>query len=182
LRTAGPGHLAELAAHLAHELRWAGAALRGTRCLRDRALARRRCAIGPHLALALHHALRLSVHGHGEGPSVARVRRNEEQGRRDSNPQPAVLETAALPVELLPSGLSHASLSARRRQRTRRWAAASPRCPRSAGQSGPPGAGGEDDRPRGARRGRGGEAAEVRQAAAGEEGADRLALPRLLDG
>jgi hypothetical protein len=24
------------------------------------------------------------------------------QGRRDSNPQPAVLETAALPVELLP--------------------------------------------------------------------------------
>src|SRR5215207_6236151 len=26
-----------------------------------------------------------------------------EQGRRESNPQPAVLETAALPVELLPS-------------------------------------------------------------------------------
>src|SRR5436190_14757248 len=26
----------------------------------------------------------------------------EVQGRRDSNPQPAVLETAALPVELLP--------------------------------------------------------------------------------
>ena len=27
------------------------------------------------------------------------------QGRRDSNPQPAVLETAALPVELLPFGV-----------------------------------------------------------------------------
>src|SRR3954467_11682903 len=27
-----------------------------------------------------------------------------EQGRRDSNPQPPVLETGALPVELLPSG------------------------------------------------------------------------------
>src|SRR3954464_9173329 len=29
-----------------------------------------------------------------------------EQGRRDSNPQPAVLETAALPVELLPYGFA----------------------------------------------------------------------------
>src|SRR6266511_2763318 len=27
---------------------------------------------------------------------------DEEHGRRDSNPQPAVLETAALPIELLP--------------------------------------------------------------------------------
>src|SRR3954467_15030398 len=27
-----------------------------------------------------------------------------EQGRRDSNPQPPVLETGALPIELLPSG------------------------------------------------------------------------------
>src|SRR4051794_4538748 len=30
--------------------------------------------------------------------------RELEQGRRDSNPQPPVLETGALPVELLPSG------------------------------------------------------------------------------
>jgi hypothetical protein len=33
------------------------------------------------------------------------------QGRRDSNPQPAVLETAALPVELLPLGVNRDSLS-----------------------------------------------------------------------
>ena len=34
----------------------------------------------------------------GGGPGA------EEQGRRDSNPQPPVLETGALPIELLPSG------------------------------------------------------------------------------
>jgi hypothetical protein len=32
------------------------------------------------------------------------IRAGGVQGRRDSNPQPAVLETAALPVELLPFG------------------------------------------------------------------------------
>ena len=32
-----------------------------------------------------------------------------EQGRRDSNPQPSVLETGALPVELLPSVDRHAA-------------------------------------------------------------------------
>jgi hypothetical protein len=46
------------------------------------------------LALALKLSLRLSVH---ERPRIT-----GEQGRRDSNPQPSVLETGALPIELLP--------------------------------------------------------------------------------
>jgi hypothetical protein len=33
------------------------------------------------------------------------------QGKRDLNPQPSVLETDALPIELLPSGASHRMLS-----------------------------------------------------------------------
>ena len=46
-----------------------------------------------------HLALGLSVHDSSPRRGVER-----EQGRRDSNPQPPVLETGALPVELLPSG------------------------------------------------------------------------------
>src|SRR2546422_352698 len=35
---------------------------------------------------------------------IDRIPLEGEQGRRDSNPQPPVLETGALPIELLPSG------------------------------------------------------------------------------
>src|SRR5207245_476186 len=56
----------------------------------------RHLALG--LALALHHAFGLTVHGD------PRLRSPGEQGRRDSNPQPPVLETGALPIELLPLG------------------------------------------------------------------------------
>src|ERR687897_957140 len=60
---------------------------------------------GTQLALALHHSLGLSVHRHGA--TLERKKKiGEGQGRRDSNPQPAVLETAALPIELLPSGVT----------------------------------------------------------------------------
>src|SRR6187402_1452317 len=44
--------------------------------------------------------------------------RSSGQGRRDSNPRPSVLETDALPTELLPSG-GGASVSARSRQKSR---------------------------------------------------------------
>src|SRR5256714_9386061 len=36
--------------------------------------------------------------------AIDRIPLKGEQGRRDSNPQPPVLETGALPIELLPSG------------------------------------------------------------------------------
>ena len=41
--------------------------------------------------------LGFAVHRHCQPPGVS------EQGRRDSNPRPSVLETDALPAELLPS-------------------------------------------------------------------------------
>src|SRR5579872_303839 len=44
---------------------------------------------------------RFTTHLAGVGGGEAK------QGRRDSNPQPPVLETGALPVELLPSGTAH---------------------------------------------------------------------------
>ena len=73
---------------------------RATRC---------RGAIGPGLSLALHHALCLAVHFTSLfiGTSVLR---SVEQGRRDLNPQPPVLETDALPVELLPCETLRANL------------------------------------------------------------------------
>ena len=57
------------------------------------------------LPLALHHSLLFSVHV--RLPST--VATGGEQGRRDLNPQPSVLETGALPVELLPSADRHAA-------------------------------------------------------------------------
>ena len=45
-----------------------------------------------------------------------RTEHASEQGRRDSNPQPPVLETGALPVELLPSGDGPVDVSTRPRR------------------------------------------------------------------
>ena len=67
--------------------------------------------VGPllgHLPLGL--SVHRSSHGRRLGADTSRVGIlgmtciGGEQGRRDSNPQPPVLETGALPVELLPSG------------------------------------------------------------------------------
>ena len=50
-------------------------------------------------------SLGLSVHRHDGARCELRCGLDgDEQGRRDSNPQPPVLETGALPIELLPSG------------------------------------------------------------------------------
>jgi hypothetical protein len=38
----------------------------------------------------------------GDAPTILRFRFTTGQGRQDSNLQPAVLETAALPIELQP--------------------------------------------------------------------------------
>ena len=75
-----------------------GALLRRLGRRRSRTLAGGRSAVRAQLALPLEHPLLLSVHRHGRDGSWWW----DAQGRRDSNPQPAVLETAALPVELLP--------------------------------------------------------------------------------
>src|ERR671911_733969 len=100
-------------------LREAGALLGRARRLRGRPLARGRSAVGAELPLTLELPLGLSVHRHGESLGWNRREREEAQGRRDSNPQPAVLETAALPVELLPLGVNRDSLSLTLRGRTR---------------------------------------------------------------
>src|SRR5205807_5453585 len=79
----GPGHLAELGPDLTDELRRGRPLLRlAGLWARLRALANGR-AVSANLALALHQALHLSVHGY----LVL-----TEQGRRDSNPQPPVWE------------------------------------------------------------------------------------------
>src|ERR1700722_7145702 len=106
-----PRHLAHLVSHLADELhgRRALAPLLSAAWLALRArgrprgrLAGSRGPIGLHLPLALHHALGLAVHDSCLTYFVYGWLR-PGQGRRDSNPQPPVLETGALPVELLPS-------------------------------------------------------------------------------
>ena len=78
----------------------AGAALRAGLAVRADA-APWRCSM--RFCLAVHrHGGDLDRIGAGIG----------EQGRRDSNPRPPVLETGALPIELLPYGDDRASLAA----------------------------------------------------------------------
>ena len=123
LRAGRPGDLAQLAAHLLDELPGRGALalcsalavgvarpLRASRRRRRRCRCRCRCrcravAVGVdvEIAITLEHALLFSVQGH-DGALFGWRGERTEQGRRDSNPQPPVLETVALPVELLPSG------------------------------------------------------------------------------
>src|SRR6185437_5441064 len=105
-----PGDLTHLVPYLADELYGGGAAtnrrtafrlpLRPGRRSRRRALGGWR-PVGLHLPLALHHALGFAVHGRLTYFVFGWL--HPGQGRRDSNPQPPVLETGALPVELLPS-------------------------------------------------------------------------------
>jgi hypothetical protein len=62
------------------------------------------CAIGTHLTLSLHHALLFAIHRViSRSYFVTASKTIFAQGRRDSNPQPPVLETGALPIEPLPS-------------------------------------------------------------------------------
>ena len=101
LRAGRPRHLAQLAAHLVHALAAEQARLLDLRlglAGRRAALLADRLAVRVDLALTLEHALLFSVHGHDGTFGLHDL----EQGRRDSNPQPTVLETVALPVELLP--------------------------------------------------------------------------------
>src|SRR5207247_2435078 len=99
LVAAGPRDLLRLAPDLAEVL--AGAGALALRCSLRAGLALGRAR--PVGLLALHQSLRLSVHVTASvaGDPVARcgfgVDSSWQQGRRDSNPQPPVLETGALP-------------------------------------------------------------------------------------
>src|SRR5690606_32526910 len=101
--------LAQLAADLADELPGPHAlVLGGGATLLLVAGLADRLALLVQLALLLQQATLLSVHGHdgldlGLRGRWCAVAHGFEQGRRESNPQPPVLETGALPVELLPS-------------------------------------------------------------------------------
>src|SRR6185437_12439759 len=103
-----PGHLPQLVPDLPHELGRGGPLLGGRRRRRNVGRLEGQGAVALHLALTLHSALALAVHGSCSG-SCRRscCTTGSEQGRRDSSPQPPVLETGALPVELLPSAGSH---------------------------------------------------------------------------
>src|ERR1700728_976222 len=106
-----PCDLSHLVPHLADELHrgraltplLATARLAGPTRSRTRGrFAGSRGPIGLHLPLALHQALGLAVHDSCLTYFVVGWLR-PGQGRTDSHPQPPVLETGALPVELLPS-------------------------------------------------------------------------------
>ena len=102
-----PGHLAHLHVDLVEKLPRPGpAALRGRRGNRPDLLplSSRGGTVSAKLALPLEESFLLSVHAHVRDLPA----RSLEQGRRDSNPQPPVLETGALPIELLPSGRGRA--------------------------------------------------------------------------
>src|SRR5690606_17306516 len=105
-----PGDLAQLAPHLADELRGRRARLLRTLLgTRLRLGLRNGSTVGAELALTLHHPLLFSVHRHDGDlalffrstahPRQGAVGNRTEQGRRESNPQPSVLETDALPIE-----------------------------------------------------------------------------------
>ena len=57
-----------------------------------------RCPARWHRFDLFRHVLRRVP---GLSPLPIRITRSDWQARRESNPQPAVLETAALPIELL---------------------------------------------------------------------------------
>src|SRR5581483_322417 len=97
LAATGPLHLLALAADLAEVLARADALLLELGAGLGPPTIGRAEAIGTLTLLALHQSLRLSVHAF-RGCRAGVI---SEQGRRDSNPQPPVLETGALPVELL---------------------------------------------------------------------------------
>ena len=99
----------------------------------------------------------------------------DEQGRRDSNPQPPVLETGALPVELLPSGVGRCRLRYSGHRSAAPSAIGGQRVERRRLQ--PPGSA-VDDGAGGAGRGGGGDAADVGEAAAGEHATGRRGAPR----
>ena len=84
--------------------------LSGDRCARSAVLAagalpplRRACGLSAPCFAICRLVCRFMPAASCVASTEDRVKR-VEQGRRDSNPQPPVLETGALPVELLPSG------------------------------------------------------------------------------
>src|SRR5437899_1254274 len=109
---------------------------------------------------------------------IDRIPLEGEQGRRDSNPQPPVLETGALPIELLPSGRGWAGPRYT-------WLQCSPQPPRAGGAL----TGGDAqlaagvDEGGGATGGDGGsrDPGDVRRLAALEDRLHRLALAPLLE-
>ena len=105
-----PDDLAQLGDDLAEEQRRSGPSSRrplalGRRRRRRSGVARRRglAHSSSHLSVAARRSTGAAV-----GPRATRSVATCSQGRRDSNPQPPVLETGALPIELLPFTGGHA--------------------------------------------------------------------------
>src|ERR1019366_610320 len=101
----GPRDLTHLFANLAKKLTGSGAIAATTLDVLRGGAARRSGAVGAHLSLSLHQSLLFAVHLTSlVRTSLRQSKTIFQQGRRDSNPQPPVLETGALPIEPLPSG------------------------------------------------------------------------------
>src|SRR4051794_19017252 len=122
----GPRNLLELAADLGEVLTGADLLLGGLLLRLGLAFGR----AGLVGALLRHEPFGLSIHRAASSSADGLADCTATQGRRDSNPQPPVLETGALPVELLPSGgLATDSFAPNRKPGSHRLAAESGQAP-----------------------------------------------------
>src|SRR6266700_232852 len=106
LITSRPNHLPEFRRHLSGKQGWRGPVPLGGSPGPAPALRALASRLGCHV---LTYAV-LTDSPRTSQPDRAGPAEPHLQGRRDSNPQPPVLETGTLPIELLPYGCNHQSV------------------------------------------------------------------------